>query len=42
MRRPVGVNPFFLWWGQVHLLADVNAILHAELLLSPPFHPHSE
>ena len=27
MRRPVGVNPFFRWWGQVHLLADLNAIL---------------
>jgi hypothetical protein len=28
-------------WGQVHLLLDLNAILlHAELLVSPPFHPH--
>jgi hypothetical protein len=29
-------QPVFLWLGQVHLLLD-----YAELLLSPPFHPHS-
>jgi hypothetical protein len=43
MRRPVVVNLFLCSWGQIHLLAGLNAIpLHAELpLLSPPFHPHS-
>jgi hypothetical protein len=42
MRRPVGVNPF-LWLGQVHPSArSERDYLNAELLLSPPFHPHSE